>query len=213
MASAPNKPPVWLKLAIDYGPLLVFFLAYRAWHPADAAHQPVAELVAVTKSTIAFVVATIIALIVSKWKLGRIEPMLWLTAALVIGFGALTIVLHDARWIQVKPTAIYLLFSVLLLGGVWRGKALLKFLLGPAFEGLDDAGWMLLSRNWGWFFLFFAALNEGLRWRFNMGNGGFGTWLTLKVWLFTPLSFLFTFAHMPMLLRHGLGGHDDAPPS
>lgn len=202
-----------LKLAIDYGPLLVFFLAYRHWAPTDPPHHPVAELFAVIWSTVAFIVATLVALGLSQWLLGRIEPMLWLTAALVVGFGALTVALHDPRFIQLKPTAIYLLFAAVLLGGVWSGRALLKFLLGPAFAGLDDAGWLILSRNWGWFFLFLAVLNEALRRRYNLDNGGFGTWLTLKLWLFMPLSVLFTFAHMPMLLRHGLGGETDGPPA
>ena len=61
-------------------------------------------------------------------------------------------------------------------------------------------GWMILSRNWGWFFVFLAALNETLRQLL-----GFDAWLASKLWLFLPLSFVFTFAHMPMLLRHGLG--------
>ena len=53
-------------------------------------------------------------------------------------------------------------------------------------------------------FLLLAALNEGLRQRYNIANGNFGTWISLKLWLFMPLSFLFTFTQLPMLLRHGL---------
>ena len=69
----------------------------------------------------------------------------------------------------------------------------------PSFEGLSDRGWLLLSRNWGIFFLVLAALNEGFRHYLS-----FGGWLQAKLWVFLPLSFLFTFAHIPMLLRHGL---------
>jgi len=77
-------------------------------------------------------------------------------------------------------------------------------LLEAAFEGLDDEGWMLLSRNWGWFFLFFAALNEGFRHYFS-----FSGWLQAKLYVFLPLSFLFTFAQMPMLMRHGLAAESE----
>ena len=85
-----------------------------------------------------------------------------------------------------------------------RGKALLQWALEAAFEGLSDAGWLKLSRNWGLFFFFLAGLNELLRRIFNVENGNFGTWVDLKLWLFVPLSFLFTFTQLPMLLRHGL---------
>ncbi len=188
----------WLNLAVDYGPIVVFFLTYRHFSPDDR-EDAIGEVLAVIKGTGSFMVAAIIALIVSKWKLGRISPMLWLSTGLIVVFGALTVFLGDPFYIQLKPTAIYLLFGVALLIGVARGKSLLKTLLEAAFEGLDDAGWMILSRNWGIFFLFLAMLNEGFRhWL------SFGDWLQAKLWVFLPLTFLFTFAHMPMLMRHGL---------
>lgn len=195
-----------LNLLIDYGPMLAFFLAYRLWRPAGG--NGMGDVVAITKSTVVFIVATLVALVVSKWRLGRIAPMLWLSSGLVVFFGGLTVLLHDATWVQIKPTAIYIASGGALLIGLWRGKALLKILLEDAFAGLSDEGWRLLSRNWGWFFLFLAVLNEALRHFYNQANGNFDTWLAMKLWLFMPLSFLFTFAHMPMLLKHGLGGDE-----
>lgn len=204
---APARPASktgWLNLLVDYGPIAVFFLVYRHYAPAnhDAGLQ---EMGAVIYGTLAFMAAAVLALGVSLAKFRRISPMLGLSTALIVFFGGLTVLLRDPFYIQIKPTAIYLLFGLALLGGWWRGKALLKVLLEAAFEGLDDAGWMLLSRNWGWFFLFLAALNEGLRHVYNTANHNFGTWIALKLWLFMPLSFLFTFVHLPMLMRHGLG--------
>jgi intracellular septation protein len=192
-----KKPSGWLNIAIDYGPILVFFLVYR-WSKPEAT-SPAAEIVAVVQSTGAFMVAAIAAVIFSKWKLGRISPMLMLSTALIVGFGVLTIWLRDERFIQIKPTAIYALFAVLLIGGWLRGKALLQILLEAAFEGLDREGWLKLSRNWGVFFLFLAGLNEVLR-----AQLSFGDWLWAKLWVFMPLSFVFTFAQIPMLMRHGL---------
>lgn len=193
-----RKPSGWLNLLVDYGPILVFFLVYKQYSP-DNREDALGEVFAVIHGTGAFIVAAIAALIVSKWKLGRISPMLWLSTALIVFFGGLTIVLRDEFYIQIKPTVIYLIFGVALLGAFMRGVALLKYLLEAAFEGLDERGWMILSRNWGIFFLVLAALNEGFRHYLS-----FGGWLEAKLWVFLPLSFLFTFAHIPMLLRHGL---------
>jgi intracellular septation protein len=187
---------------VDYGPLLVFFLAYRAFRPDE--DTGVSAVVAVTKSTMAFMAATVVALIVSKWRLGKVSPMLWLSSLLIVGFGSLTVWLNDPFWIQVKPTAIYLFFAAVLFGGLWRGKSMLKYLLQAAFEGLSDVGWRKLSRNWAWFFVFLAALNEVLRQALS-----FDGWLQAKLWGVTALSFLFTFAQIPMLLRHGLGERED----
>lgn len=197
--ATPAKKSGWLNLLVDYGPVLVFFLVYRYFSPENR-DQTLEEVAAVIWGTGAFMAAAVVALVVSKWKLGRISPMLLLSTALIVFFGAVTIFLGDPFYIQIKPTVIYLIFGLALLIWVARGKALLKYLLEAAFDGLDDAGWMILSRNWGVFFLVLAALNEGFRHFLS-----FGGWLETKLYVFLPLSFLFTFAHMPMLLRHGLG--------
>jgi len=201
----------WLNVVVDYGPLLVFFLTYR-WLAPDG-EDIAGEILAVIKGTGAFIVAAIAALVFSKFYLGKVSPMLWLSTALIVGFGTLTIYFADEFYVQLKPTIIYLLFGVALLVGYWRGKALLQTLLEAAFEGLSHEGWLKLSRNWGVFFLFLAALNETLRMTL-----GFGDWLAAKLYVFLPLSFLFTFTQLPMLLRHGLSLEDKAevlenPPS
>lgn len=191
-----------LNLAVDYGPIVVFFVVYRLYEPKD--HSSIAEVASVIRATASFMVAAVLALIVSKWKLGRISPMLWLSTAMIVVFGGLTIAFQNAAFIQLKPTLIYLLCGLALLIGAWRGKALLKVLLDAAFEGLSDEGWLKLSHRWGWFFLFLAALNEVLRHLYNQENGGLETWIGMKLWVFLPLTFLFTFTQLPMLLKHGL---------
>jgi intracellular septation protein len=193
----------WLNVLVDYGPLLVFFLTYRWFAPEG--EDIAGEIFAVIRGTGAFIAAAIAALAFSKFYLGKVSPMLWLSTALIVGFGTLTIYLHDEFWVQLKPTIIYLLFGVALLIGWWRGKALLQTLLEAAFDGLNHEGWLKLSRNWGVFFLFLAALNETLRMALS-----FGDWLAAKLYVFLPLSFLFTFTQLPMLLRHGLNIEDKA---
>lgn len=217
--SAPKPKSSWINLAIDYGPLLVFFLTYRHFAPSDDADQlsqAAGQVVAVTKSTLAFMGATIAALAISKWRLGRVSPMLWLSTVLVLGFGSITVYLGDPWYIERKPTAIYLLFAIILFGGLMRGKAILKVLLEAAFDGLNEEGWLKLSRNWAFFFVILAILNEAvLLWlgikypplvNGNQNPAVMDLWLKAKLWLFTPLSFLFTFAQIPMLMRHGLAG-------
>ena len=154
---------------------------------------------AAINGTLAFMAAILVAVAVSKWKLGRVSPMLWLSAVLVVGFGALTVYFNDESFIQIKPTIIYTAFAVLLLGGWMTGRPLLRYLLQAAYDGLNETGWMKLSRNWGLFFAAMALINEGLRYSLD-----FETWLTVKVWGVTALSFLFAMSQIPMLMKHGL---------
>ena len=193
----PKPKSGWLNILVDYGPLLVFLGVYKFYQPPET--STFGEIAAVIYGTIAFMVAAVVALVFSKFKFGHVSPMLILSTALIVGFGGLTIWLQDEKFIQIKPTAIYLLFGVLLIGGWLRGKALLQILLEAAFEGLSREGWLKLSRNWGIFFFFMAALNEALRLQLS-----FESWLWAKLWVFMPLSFLFTFTQIPMLLKHGL---------
>jgi intracellular septation protein len=194
----------WLNVLVDYGPLIVFLTVYKYFSPEEP--DAFAEIAAVIKGTLAFMVAAVIALLFSKWRLGKVSPMLWFSTALIVGFGGLTVFFGDPTFVQLKPTIIYSAFGIaLLVGWLWWKKPLLKVLLAAAFEGLDEAGWLKLSRNWGIFFLFLAGLNEGLRHFYNVGNGSFETWIWAKFWVFMPMTFLFTFSQIPMLLKHGLG--------
>jgi len=197
MGSEERPKSSWINLFVDFGPLVVFFLTYRHFAPAN--DNGFGVVLAVTKGTLAFMAATVVAFVVSKWRIGHISPMVWLSTVLILGFGSLTVFLNDPFWIQVKPTAVYLMFAAMLFGGLARGKPMLRYLLQSAFEGLDEEGWLKLSRNWAIFFLFLAGLNEVLRQVLS-----FGGWLQAKVWGFTTLSFIFTFSQLPMVLRHGL---------
>jgi intracellular septation protein len=201
--SETKKPSGALNFALDFGPLLLFFVASKLGS-SDADPKQGAIV-----GTATFMAAIIIAAIVSKVKLGKISPMLKLTAALGVFFGALTLWFHDERFIQIKPTIIYAFFAALLIGGWLRGKALLKYVLEAAFEGLNETGWLKLSLSWGLFFVFLAGANEAMR-----ATLDFDLWLTLKVWGVTALTFLFSMANIPMLLRHGLNlGEEPRPPA
>jgi intracellular septation protein len=189
MSTPTTTSSAW-KMAIDYGPILVFFVADKL--AGGGVHG---ALIA----TGAFMAAIVVAFIAALAVLKRVPPMLWVSAILVLGFGGITLYLRDPKYIEMKPTAIYLLFAVVLLIGVFRHKAVLKWLFGPIFPGLTEEGWLKLSRNWAIFFLLLAGANELMR-----AFLSFDTWLTLKVWGVTVISILFGLANMPMLLRHGL---------
>ncbi len=190
-----------LSFALDFGPLLVFFLVYKFGSPEGS---PVTSAI---YGTVAFMIAIVIAMIVSKWKLGKVSPMMWMSAILILGFGALTIYFNDPRFIQHKPTIIYAGFALILFGGLLRGKAMLKSLLQAAFEGLTDEGWLKLSRNWALFFTAMAVVNELM-----VATLTFDWWLTIKVWGVTTASFIFAMANIPMLMKHGFSVEEKPRP-
>ncbi len=194
MTDAKPKAAGNLGLVLDYGPLIAFFVAFK--------------LSGVFFGTAVFMAAMVVALVVSKWKLGRIAPMLWISAILIVGFGALTIWFHDPGFIQLKPTIIYTGLGLLLLGGVALGRPLLKYVLEAGFEGLHDRAWSVLSRNWGLFFIAMAGLNEVM-----VRQLSFDTWLAVKVWALIPLSMAFGLAHVPYMMKNGLGSEPVPPAS
>jgi intracellular septation protein len=191
-ATPPRELDGWKKLAVDLGPLVVFFAAYSRFD--------------IFVGTAAFMAATAVAMGVA-WALTRhISAMTWFSAVLVGFFGGLTLWLKDETFIKMKPTIVYLIFAGVLVFGLFRRRNYLKSILGAAFDGLSELGWDKLARRWALFFLVLAMLNE-VFWRF------FSTeiWLHFKVWGDTLLTFLFAIAQMPMLLRHGLSSKDQSP--
>ncbi len=196
MSERPLTSPAF-RLALDYGPLVVFFAVnFLAPGPAIAR---------VTAATIAFMVAMATALLVSWFRTRHISPMLWITGALVLVFGGLTIYFHDDRFIKMKPTFVYAIFAAVLGFGLATGRPLLQSLLETAYPGLTRLGWSRLTRNWTIFFVFMAVLNETV-WRTQSTD----FWVGFKLWGAIPLTLIFAAANIPMLLRHGLTLAEDA---
>jgi intracellular septation protein len=122
-----------MRLIVDFGPIVVFFATYKL--SGGGLHG---TLVA----TGAFMVAVFIAIVAALAVFRRVTPMLWLSTALILSFGAVTLYLRDPRFIQMKPTFYYGILASLLLIGLARGKPLLRWLFGPIFPGLSDQGWL-----------------------------------------------------------------------
>lgn len=188
-----------LKLALELGPLLVFFFANSRGEwlvetiPALAGFgQPI------FLATGLFMIATAVSLGVS-WVLTRTLPVMPLVSGVVVFvFGALTLWLQDEIFIKMKPTIVNTLFGAVLLGGLWFGRALLGYVFDSAFR-LDAEGWRKLTLRWGLFFLFLAVVNEVV-WR----NFPTDTWVAFKVWGIMPITLIFTMAQMPLIMRHSL---------
>lgn len=199
--SDPKKKEVapLLKLALELGPLLVFFFAnsrgewlVAKWPALGAFGGPL------FLATGLFMIATAIALSAS-WVLTRSLPIMPLVSGVVVFvFGALTLWLQDELFIKMKPTIVNSLFAAVLLGGLFFGKALLGYVFGAAFR-LDAEGWRKLTFRWGLFFVFLAIANEVV-WR----NFPTDFWVAFKVWAIMPITLVFTFTQMPLIMRHSL---------
>ena len=184
MSSTPEKQklnPI-LKLVLDIGPLVLFFAANARF--------------GIYAATAGFMVAVLIALAVAYVKTRRIEIMPLVTAVIVFIFGGLTLVLHDATFIKLKPTIIYVLFGGTLLGGLLFGKSFIGVLFDSVFD-LTEEGWRKLTWRWALFFFALAVLNE-IVWR----NFSTDTWVSFKLFGVVPLTFLFGAAQYPLLTRY-----------
>lgn len=202
-AAAPLQPlpHPGIALACDIGPIAVFFLVNFL--------TPGLQLSRLLAATAAFMLASIAAMVVSRWKLGKISPMLWFSTALVLVFGALTLYFHNEEFIKLKPTVIYASLAAILGYGWLTGRPLLQAMFGTTYHGVSARGWQLLTRNWALYLAFMALLNEGVRHSFSTDF-----WVGFKLWGFIPLTMLFSIANMPMLMRHGLNMEKPpAPPA
>ena len=172
------------KLLIELGPLAVFFAAYAMF--------------GIKVATGVLMVASVLAIFAAQRLLGKVAPMLWATAVLVGVFGSLTFALDDPRFIKIKPTAVNLLFAIILLGGLATGRLLLKLMLGEALK-LSEIGWRLLTWRWIVFFLIMAALNEVV-WR----SFSETAWVNFKVFGILPITLVFGASQLGLIRRHSL---------
>jgi intracellular septation protein len=186
-----------LKLALELGPLMVFFFANTRGDWLAAKFPALAALGGhLFIATALFMAATAVSLVVS-WLLLRTLPIMPLVSGIVVFvFGALTLWLQDEVFIKMKPTIVNTLFGVVLLGGLAFGKSLLGYVFDAAFK-LDAEGWRKLTLRWGVFFLFLALVNEVV-WR----TFSTDTWVAFKVWGIMPITIAFTLTQLPLIMRH-----------
>jgi len=179
-----TKPQLnpFLKLALDLGPLVLFFFSNSRY--------------GIFVATATFMVA-VLAVLVASYVLTRQLPIMpVVTAIIVLVFGGLTLILHNDLFIKIKPTILYALFGAVLLGGLFFGKSFLGVVFDSLFH-LTEEGWRKLTLRWALFFFALAVLNE-IVWR----NTSTDVWVDFKVFGVLPLTFLFGALQYPLLRKY-----------
>ena len=182
MTEAKPRLDPTLKLALELGPLALFFLVLWKFQ--------------IFVATAVLMVAVLITLAVSYLKLKRLPLMPIVTAVIVVIFGSLTLIFHNATFIKIKPTVLYCLFS----GALFFGLAFRRPILQIMFDGalhLTEEGWRILTWRWAFFFLVMAALNEAI-WR----TQSTAVWGAFKSFGFLPLTVIFALAQTPVVMKH-----------
>jgi len=173
-----------LKLAVEVGPLVVFFV--------------VNARAGIFWGTGVFMGATVASLIASRILFGRIPVMPLVTGICVMVFGGLTLWLQDDHFIKMKPTIVNSLFAGALFIGLLLGQSLLRIVFGEVFR-LTEEGWRKLTLRWACFFVFLAVLNE-IMWR----SFSTDTWVSFKVFAVMPLTMAFAVAQVGLLREYEL---------
>jgi intracellular septation protein len=192
----------FLKLALEMGPLILFFFANSRpalFLPFVAPLLPEAmggEKAGIFVATAVFMVAILTSLAVSYALTRHLPVMAMVTAVVVVVFGGLTLALHDDTFIKMKPTIIYILFGGILLGGLMFNKPLLAVVFDSVFD-LTAEGWRKLTLRWAVFFLALAVLNE-IVWRTQTTD----FWVSFKVFGVVPLTFIFAAFQYPLLQKY-----------
>jgi intracellular septation protein len=178
------KPQInpFLKIALDLGPLVLFFIANGR--------------LGIFGATAVFMVATVLALAIGYMLTKHVPVMPLVSAVIVLIFGSLTLYLQDETFIKIKPTIIYVLFGAVLLVGQYLGKPLLAMVFDQVFH-LTEEGWRRLTIRWSLFFFVLAVINEVV-WRTQSTD----TWVAFKAFGFLPLTLIFAALQYPLLQKY-----------
>lgn len=200
------------KLLFDLFPVILFFVSYKvaSAYPAQSFALASATLGGVIgdgqlpPDQAPILLATAIAIVSSLAQVGwlavrgrRIEPMLWLSLAVIVVFGGATLWFHDETFIKWKPTILYGLFAAILLAGrfFWK-RNFIKSALGEQIQ-VPDAVWDRLLVLWVGFFIVLGALN--LLVAFNFPTD---TWVSFKLFGLMGITLAFTLLVGFYLARH-----------
>ena len=176
-----------IKLATDFGPLLVFFILYfNNENNLKAAIPP-------------FIIATLISLFVIYFLEKRIPMVPLMGGILITVFGGLTLYFDNKIFFYMKPTIINLLFAAILFFGKYFSKKPLLKIFFQTTMNLEDKGWKKLNDHWIVFFIFIAALNE-IVWR----TQSEAFWVNFKVWGLLPISFIFAGSQISLINKYKL---------
>lgn len=195
--SEPKKLHPGVKLALELGPVALFFAGYLKLKDQvfTIGGAEYGGFIVVTALFIPLMVVTTGIL----WGLtGKLSKMQVATVVLVVLFGGLSVWLNDERFFKMKPTMIYLLFGGILGFGLLRGQSYLKAVMEEALP-LQAEGWMILTRRLCAFFFGLAVANEAV-WRLMSTEA----WVNFKTFGLTAALFLFFMTQGGVLSRYGV---------
>ena len=161
-----------MKILIDFFPIALFFGAFRLYD--------------IYVGTAVLMAATVLQMALIYGIDRKLQAMHKVTLALVLIFGALTLGLHDDRFIKWKPTVLYAAMCIGLAVAIWgMRKNFLKLLLGSQLE-LPDAIWHRLNVVWVFYCAFMATINAYVVLYYSTE-----AWVTFKLWGYAfPLAFI-----------------------
>jgi len=193
-----------LKAALEFGPILGFFVAYL-WLKDETFAIAGTDYDGFIVVTAGFIPVFLLAM-GALWRLtGHLSRMQAVTAVLIVVFGGLSVWFNDPRFFKMKPTIIYLFFGGALGLGLMRGQSWLQYVMDGVMP-LSHEGWMILTRRLTLFFLGLAVLNE-IVWRSMTEEA----WVYFKTFGLTAAIFVFFFLQGGLFRDHAQkdGGADD----
>lgn len=182
-----------MKIFFDLFPLLVFF---AAWLVAD-----------IFFATGAAMIATALQVIWSALRHRKVEKLLWVNFGAIMFFGSLTLLLHDKRFIMIKPTIVYWIISaVLVIGHAAFRKNLIKLMMEAQFDAPDPL-WRKWLFGWAAFFALLGIANLLVAWNFSEA-----VWATFKAFGGITLTLLLSLALVWSLMPYARSNEDKGAP-
>lgn len=194
-----------MKLLIDFLPIVIFFIVYKFAPESIEAISPLlnteqiqqlTDMPAIVLATAVLIPATMLQILYTKLKTGKVENMHLVTLALVVVMGGATVILQDKTFIQWKPTVVNWLFAVAFLGSQFIGeKTILERMMGQNLE-LPKAAWKTLNYAWISFFILSGIANLYVAYNFSED-----IWVNFKLFGLLGLTFVFIIAQSFYLYR------------
>lgn len=201
-----------MKFLFDLLPVILFFAAFKwAGHdPATAVDlasrllgDGVTETTApVFLATIVTVAATFLQIVALKVKGRKIEPMLWISLAVVVVFGGLTLWLRNEIFIKWKPTILYWVFASILIYGNVSGRNFMRTLMKGQIE-MPEAAWATLQNLWIGFFAVTGVINLAVAYTLPTE-----IWVNFKLFGLMALTLLFTIGVAFYMTKHAVEGQN-----
>ncbi len=204
MPPATSQPAPWLRQFLEFGPLLVFLIAYFMVRERTVTLGGT-EYAGFIIAIVIFTPLQAASALVLRRLTGKLSRMQVATLVLVVVMGAITVALNDERFFKIRSTLVFGTFSLLLWIGLWRGQSWLAYLLEGALP-ISQQGWMILTRRMAWFFMAFAAANEVV-WR-NFSTDVYVIWDT-----FGQMGVMFAFlaANFKLIEAHWQEAPEETP--